>query len=175
MPWTGDVTDRRIPQGYATLAPLLVVSPAARAIDWYVDVFGAFVSYRLDEPLQANGLLLIGQAGLDFGAGRLQLSDPMPGFGLEASSPDRSTTGSIVVYVDDVDGVVARAEAAGAVIREAPADFVSGDRYASIVDPFGQRWAVMTRVQDLDEAESIRRVEEWWATIAPTMTGDAEG
>jgi uncharacterized glyoxalase superfamily protein PhnB len=168
------MNERSIPAGYTALTPFLVVAPAARAIDWYVDVFGATVTYRLDGPVGEHGLPIVGQAELDFGTGRLQLSDPMPAFGLSASSPEAPTTGSIVLYVAEVDAVVARAEAGGAVIREAPADFVSGDRYASIVDPFGQRWAVMTRVQDLEEAESIRRVHEWWAGIAPSLTGSGE-
>jgi PhnB protein len=46
-------------------------------------------------------------------------------------------------------------------VREAATDFVSGDRYASIRDPFGVRWSVMTRVEDLSEAESAARVREW--------------
>jgi PhnB protein len=69
------------------------------------------------------------------------------------------------VYVPDVDDAVARAVEAGAVIREAPSDFVSGDRYASIRDPFGVRWSVMTRVEDLSEQESVRRVAEWAASF----------
>lgn len=165
------MSTRTIPTGYTTLTPFVVVSPAAAAIDWYVDVFGATVVDRLDGPEREDGPALVGQAELDFGTGRLQLSDPLPAFGLSAPSVDAPTHGSIVIYVDEVDAVVARAEAKGATIREAPADFVSGDRYASIVDPFGQRWAVMTRVEDLEPAESIRRVHEWWATIAPSLGG----
>ena len=49
-----------------------------------------------------------------------------------------------------------RAEAAGAVIRESLSTFVTGDRHASIRDPFGVRWSVMTRVEDLSEEESAR-------------------
>ena len=55
------------------------------------------------------------------------------------------------------------AVAAGAVVREPSVDFVSGDRFASIRDPFGVRWSVMTRVEDLSEEESARRVAEWAA------------
>lgn len=163
------MTTRTPPAGFTTLTPFLVVEPAAEAIDWYVEVFGATVVDRLDGPAGESGLPIVGQAELDFGTGRLQLSDPMPAFGLAAPSVERPTHGSIVVYVDEVDAVVAAAEAKGAVVREAPADFVSGDRYASIVDPFGQRWAVMTLVEELEPAERIRRVREWWATIAPSL------
>ena len=38
-----------------------------------------------------------------------------------------------------------------------------GDRYASLLDPFGVRWSVMTRVEDISEAESARRVAAWAA------------
>lgn len=55
---------------------------------------------------------------------------------------------------------------AGAGVREAPSTFVSGDRFASIRDPFGVRWSVMTRVEDLSEEESARRVATWAASFA---------
>jgi uncharacterized glyoxalase superfamily protein PhnB len=57
--------------------------------------------------------------------------------------------------------VVARAEAAGATIREPAQTFVTGDRFASIIDPFGHRWSVMTRVEDVSPAERDRRLAEW--------------
>ena len=64
----------------------------------------------------------------------------------------------------DADDVVARAEAAGATIREPLTTFVSGDRFASVLDPFGVRWSVMTRVEDLSEEESAARIAEWAAS-----------
>jgi PhnB protein len=67
------------------------------------------------------------------------------------------------LYCADADALVERAEQAGATVREPLADFVSGDRYASIRDPFGVRWTVMTRVEDLSEEESARRIAEWAA------------
>lgn len=62
--------------------------------------------------------------------------------------------------------MVARAVAAGATIREELSTFVSGDRYASIRDPFGVRWSVMSRIEDLSEEESSRRVAEWAASYS---------
>lgn len=56
---------------------------------------------------------------------------------------------------------VAKAEQAGATIREPAQTFVTGDRFASILDPFGQRWTVMTRVADVSPAERERRVAQW--------------
>ena len=70
-------------------------------------------------------------------------------------------THSIALYCNDTDGVVARAEKAGATIREPAQTFVTGDRFASILDPFGQRWTVMTRVEDVSADERDRRMAEW--------------
>jgi hypothetical protein len=36
-----------------------------------------------------------------------------------------------------------------------------GDRFASILDPFGQRWTVMTRVEDVAPEERGRRMADW--------------
>ena len=48
-------------------------------------------------------------------------------------------------------------------MREKPATFVTGDRFASIYDPFGHRWAVMTRVEDVSPEEAERRRLAEWA------------
>jgi uncharacterized glyoxalase superfamily protein PhnB len=165
-----DITDGR-PNGYTALTPYLVVENAAAAIDFYAAVFGATTVSRL-EGTAPDGSTYIGQAELDFGgAGRLQLSDPQPGFGLVAPDPSAAgITQSIMIYVSDVDATIARATELGAEIKEQPSDFASGDRFGAFVDPFGRRWAVMTRVEDLSSDESARRVEEWWATISAPVS-----
>jgi uncharacterized glyoxalase superfamily protein PhnB len=148
-----------IPQGYTALTPFLVIDGAAAAIDFYVEVFGAKLVEKMDGP---DGT--VAHAELDFGTGRLQLSDPMADYGLVAPQRTGPVTHSVVLYCADADAVVDRAERAGATIREPIATFVTGDRYASIVDPFGQRWAVMTRVEEVDAAERERRLSQWAGT-----------
>jgi PhnB protein len=145
-----------IPEGYTSLTPFLVIDGAAEAIEFYTSVFGATLIEKMDGP---NGS--IAHAELDFGNGRLQLSDPNPEFELEAPARKDSVTHSTVLYCADVDDVVARAKTAGATIREETQTFVTGDRFASILDPFGQRWAVMTRVEDVDADERDRRLAQW--------------
>jgi len=68
--------------------------------------------------------------------------------------------------VPQVDAVVERAVERGATLREPVQGFVSGDRYGSILDPYGVRWSVMTWVEDISDAESARRVAEWAQTQA---------
>jgi uncharacterized glyoxalase superfamily protein PhnB len=146
------------PEGYTTLTPFLVCSPAADAITFYEEVFGATVVGRMDG---ADGTVM--HAELDLGDGRLQLSDPNEAYGLVPPSgqAEDKVSGSTCIYVADVDAVFAAAVERGATVREKPSTFVTGDRFASIYDPFGHRWAVMTRVQDVSPAEAERRLAEW--------------
>lgn len=148
------------PAGYTTLTPFLVCSPAAEAIGFYVEVFGATVVGRMDGP---DGAVL--HAELDLGDGRLQLADPNPQYGLAVPHEDGDTVSrSTCIYVPDVDAVFAAAATRGAVVREEPSTFVTGDRFASIRDPFGHRWAIMTRVEDVSPEEADRRLAEWAAS-----------
>jgi PhnB protein len=147
-----------IPPGYTSLTPFLVVDGAAAAIEFYVEIFGATLVEKM-----AGLHNTIAHAELDFGNGRLQLSDPNPAYQLQAPSPSESVTHSMVFYCADVDDVLAWAHKAGATVREAAQTFVTGDRFASIVDPFGQRWSIMTRVEDVDAAERERRLANWGA------------
>ena len=151
------------PDGYTTLTPFLVCSPAAEAIRFYADVFGATVVQRMDGP---NGTVV--HAELDLGLGRLQLGDPNDAYGLVAPSgqAEDRVSSSTCVYVADVDAVFARAVERGATVREEPATFVTGDRFASVHDPFGHRWAVMTKVEDVSPEEQERRLAEWAASGA---------
>lgn len=148
------------PEGYTTLTPFLVCSPAAEAISFYEEVFGATLVSRMDGP---DGSVM--HAELDLGLGRLQLADPNEEYGLVPPQRDGdAVSGSTCIYVADVDAVFEKAVARGATVREKPDTFVTGDRFASIYDPFGHRWAVMTRVEDLTPTEVERRLAEWGAT-----------
>lgn len=153
------ITDGR-PDGYSSLTPFLVCSPARDAIDFYCAVLGATVVMRMDGP---DGT--VPHAELQLPVGRLQLADPSEEYGLvaPASSSTGATSSSTCVYVADVDAVYARAVERGATVREEPSTFVTGDRFASVVDPFGHRWAIMTKVEDVPPEEQERRLAEWGA------------
>jgi PhnB protein len=162
-PANGEHTINGRPNGYSSLTPFLAVSPARDAMAFYCDVFGATVV-----GLTEFGDVLA-HAELDLGNGRLQLGEPSPEYHLAAQSTTDDACYSIALYCADVDALVARAVAAGAVVREPVTDFVSGDRYGSIRDPFGVRWSIMTRIEDIPDSESARRVEEWAAQYAATQ------
>lgn len=154
----GAYTSNGRPHSSTALTPHLVVTPADKALAFYQSVLGA----RLLDVTRFPGSSGVAHAELDFGLGKLTLSDPMAAYGLVApSDPAGGASFSLALYVPNVDDVVARALAAGATLREPVASFVSGDRYASLLDPFGVRWAIMTRVEDLSPEESRQRVEAW--------------
>ena len=147
-----------MPDGYTSLTPFLCIDGASAAIDFYTSVFGASVVTRNDLPGGS-----VAHAELQLESGRLQLSDPDPDHHLVAPSGADDVSHSTVLYVPDVDAVHARAVAAGAKSYEGPTTFVTGDRFCSLLDPWGHRWAVLTRVEDVSPEEAQRRVDAWLA------------
>lgn len=163
LPVTGvtgaHTTDGR-PHGVTSLTPFLAIPDAAGALAFYRDVFGA----RVIDVTEFGDV--VAHADLDFGTGRLQLGEPSPDYHLVPPPAGDDACYSLGLYVPDVDAVVERAVAAGATVREPAMHFVSGDRFASIRDPFSVRWSIMTRVEDLSDEESARRVAEWAASFS---------
>lgn len=138
---TGGMTNYR-PEGYSTLTPMVVVNDASAAIRFYEAVFGAEVVARMDGP---DGS--VWHCELQLESGRLQVMDANEMYHMVRLDPaDDNVPYSLAIYVPDCDAVTAKAEELGATVREPLADFdVTGDRFASIRDPFGVRWTVMTR------------------------------
>lgn len=153
----GEYTTNGTPHGATSLTPFLAIEDVRGAIAFYRDVFGA----RVVDVAEMGDVVV--HAVLDFGAGLLQLGEPVAAYGLVPAPGGDQDCYSIGLYCPDVDATLAQAEAAGATVREPATTFVSGDRFASIRDPFGVRWSIMTRVEDLSEEESAKRVAEWTA------------
>jgi PhnB protein len=79
------------------------------------------------------------------------------------ASPTGGLPGSsafLLVYVKDVDDVVARAVKGGAELQRSPRDQLYGDRDSFIIDPFGHGWTIATHVEDVEPAELMRRMAE---------------
>ncbi|AFU00554.1 hypothetical protein O3I_012965 [Nocardia brasiliensis ATCC 700358] len=147
-----------IADGYHSITCFLAVGDANKAIDFYTAVFGAELLSRNDLPDGQPA-----HAELKIGDSTLQLGMPIPDNNVLAPNGEWVHT-SIVHYCPDVDSVIARAIAHGARCAEEPQTFVTGDRFAVIIDPFGHRWAVLTKVEDVSREEADRRVNEWLAT-----------
>lgn len=148
-----------IPDGYHTATPYLVVNGAARAIEFYKQAFGAQELFRMGGP---DGK--IGHAEIRIGDSPIMLSDEMMG----NKSPDSlgGSPGGIFLYVEDVDGVFDQAVKAGAKEEMRPMDMFWGDRFGSLIDPFGHRWSLATHVEDVAPEEMEKRSREWQAQMA---------
>ena len=146
------------PDNFSRLSAYLVVKGAARAIDFYTRVFGATELYRLTEP---SGK--VGHAELELGGARFMLADEYPDFGALSPVTIGGSPISMHLYVDDVDALVKRAEEAGATLLRPLKDEFFGDRTAMVSDPFGHKWHLATRVEDVSPEEMQRR---WRAALA---------
>jgi PhnB protein len=141
-----------VPEGYHTVTPYLILKGASAAIEFYKKALGAGEVTRLDDP---GGT--IHHAEIEIGNSRIMLADEHPE--IQALSP-KTIGGSPVtmhVYVEDVDAAVDRAVKAGAKLVRAVADQFYGDRTGGIEDPFGYRWFIATRKEDLSMDEIRRR------------------
>ena len=133
----------REPASAPALTPYIVVSDARRAMDWYIEVFGA---QRRGEPIvNADGT--IGHAEVGIGDAVLmfaEASDLWPDVPVRA--PDSPVTFSHTLHleVDDVDASTERARRGGASVEREPVDQPYG-RGSVIVDPFGHRWVLLRR------------------------------
>lgn len=125
---------------------------AARAIEFYTRVFGAHEQFRLSEP---SGK--IGHAELLIGESLLMLADEYPDFGALSPAAVGGTAVTLHLYVRDVDATLALAEAEGATVLRAAKDEFYGDRTGVLTDPFGHRWMVATRKEQIAPDEMQRR------------------
>jgi PhnB protein len=143
-----------IPEGFRGATPYLCVRGGAAAIEFYTAAFGATELMRLAEP---DGR--IGHAEIRIGDATIMLSDEYPEMDVVSPQSLGGTPVLIHLYVEDVDALFARAVAAGAIVKRAPADQFYGDRSGTLVDPFGHRWMLATHKEDISSGEMQKRYE----------------
>ena len=144
-----------IPSNYPRVSPYLSVDGAARAIDFYCQVFGATERGRMAGP---DGS--IGHAELEIGDSLIMLSDPFPEMGAPTPKALGGSAVTVMVYVEDVDAVFNRAIEAGAKEISPVQDQFYGDRSGQFEDPFGHRWNVASHIEDVSPEEMDKRLEQ---------------
>jgi PhnB protein len=141
-----------IPEGYHSATPYLIMDGAAKALDFYKQVFGATERMRLPAP---GGR--VGHAEVNIGDSIIMLADEHHEMGARGPRAYGGTPVSLVLYVADVDATVKKAIAAGAKLVNPVEDKFYGDRMGTVEDPFGHRWHVATHQEDVSPAELARR------------------
>jgi PhnB protein len=142
-----------VPEGLRQLIPQMTVSNAAKAIDFYKQAFGAREGSR---ELMPDGRIM--HSHLVVGDCVIFVNDEFPEMG-GAKGPDPDTMSPFLLhhYVADADATFNRAVQAGAKPAMPMTDMFWGDRYGQIVDPFGYRWAIATRKENVSPEEAKRR------------------
>lgn len=149
------------PQGYHTITPQLTVKDAEKAIEFYKKAFGAKELERFSGP---GGKLV--HVELEIGDSRLFLSDEFPDWGCFSPQTVGKVTGSLYVYVDDVDAVFNKAVQAGATVKMPLSNMFWGDRLGKLADPFGHEWGLASHVEDVSPEETKKRGEAFFAQAA---------
>jgi uncharacterized glyoxalase superfamily protein PhnB len=114
----------RIPDGWHTVTPRIVVEDTSAVVHFLETVFGATGELRSDSPSQmriGDSLVMVSEAGA---------RPPFPAF--------------LYVYVEDADATYRRALEAGAASLEEVRDTPYGDRRGMVQDPFGNVWQIAT-------------------------------
>jgi PhnB protein len=143
-----------IPDGYHTATPYLIIGGAAKAIEFYKQAFGAQELFRMADP---SGK--IGHAEIKIGDSPIMLADEHPEMGHKGPKSLGGSPVSLMLYLRDVDAVVAQAVAAGATVVRPVENQFYGDRSGTLTDPFGHIWTVSTHVEDVPPEEMKRRAE----------------
>jgi PhnB protein len=151
---------KKIPEGYHTVTPYLIVKGAAEAIEFYKKAFDAEEIARMfgsDGKSIAHAVIKVGNS-------IIQLNDEAP------DNPDMAyfrapqTLGAIsvnfLVYVDDVEKIYTQAVAAGATALSPLMDQYWGDRIGVLMDPFGHLWTIATHTRDVSVEEIEKGVAQ---------------
>jgi uncharacterized glyoxalase superfamily protein PhnB len=145
-----------VPAGYHTITAQLSLDDADKAIAFYEKAFGAEVQDRSPDPSGKK----VWHASLRIGDSMIFVNDVFPDMGGEHSKSSQW------LYVADTDAAFKRAVDAGAKPLMPPADMFWGDRMGHVVDPFGQKWTIATRVKEMTPEETKKAADEFAAKMA---------
>ncbi|SFK38921.1 VOC family protein [Methylocapsa palsarum] len=140
-----------IPAGHQGAIPYLTVDAASEAIAFYREAFAAVETMRIEHEGK------VGHAEIVIGSAKIMLCDEFPDH--DALSPQTigGTPVLIHLYVEDVDQFTSRAIEAGMRVLRPVENQFYGDRGGKFEDPFGHRWWIASRREELSEAEIVRR------------------
>ena len=131
------------PEPAVQISPMLAVSDADAAIDFYQKAFGAKVLWRIGDDHIVAGLMIHGA--------RFFLASEAPSFGTRSPDGAGFTTVRIELFVDDPESVQRQAVLAGAKLRSPVIEHTHdtiGPRpirrmlQGDVFDPFGHMWLI---------------------------------
>ncbi len=149
---------KRVPDGYHSVTPHLVVKNTRESIEFYKKAFGA---EEVDVRTGPDGKVI--HAEMKIGDSPVMLNDEYPEYGALSPAGLKGSAVTMHLWVQDVDAAFKRAVDAGAEVSFPLADQFWGDRYGVVTDPSGHKWSLGTHVEDVSPEECSRRAQEWFA------------
>ena len=153
---------KKIPDGYHSITPMLIVKDGLKAIEYYKKVFGAIDKGTMMMPDNKS----VAHAELMIGDSKIMLSDEFPEMKSLSPTSIGGSPVSLYLYVEDVDKTFNLAVAEGGKSLFPVKDQFYGDRHGSIHDPFGHIWAIATHIKDLTEEEMKKAAEEAFSKMS---------
>jgi len=148
----------RVPEGFHTITPQLRVRGAAAALDFYRAAFGAT---ELMRNLAPDGRSIM-HARLRIGDSIVIVNDEFPERGGTSPAALEGSPVTLHLYVEDADVAFERAVKAGAKVEMPISDMFWGDRYGQLVDPFGHRWSIGHKIEDLTPTQMRERAAKYF-------------
>lgn len=143
-----------VPPEFHSVTPYLTLRGATKAIEFYKKAFGAEERFVMPGP---DGKVM--HAEIKIGDSIVMLGDENPEYGALGPESRGGATSSLCVYLPNVDAAFDRAVKAGCTVKMPLADQFWGDRFGTVVDPFGHVWSMATHVEDVSPEEMRKRAE----------------
>lgn len=122
-------------------APQLTIRVVAPAVAFYEKVLGAKVLRLFNND---DGSIHVAEMEIDGAMFHIHEEVPRE----NQLSPESTKAASVLIglFVDDVHGIVKRAEEAGAKIISPVTDWDYGYRQGTFLDPFGHQWMIEKKI-----------------------------
>ncbi|MEM1222284.1 MAG: VOC family protein [Verrucomicrobiota bacterium] len=124
------------------------------AIRLYINAFEAVELYRIPTP---QGKII--HAEILIGNSKILLSDEFKELGIFAAKTNDHTPFLFPISVDSCDDAYMAAVDAGAISLKEPIDELWGARSATVKDPFGYRWSLVEKKEDLSYEDICQRAK----------------
>jgi len=133
-----------VPRGYHTVTEYLNMPDTLALADFCKKAFGGKLRTSMPGP---DGKIM--HAEIEIGDSLIMSSDAVR---------DPVKTANLFLYVQNVDKTFAKAEKAGAKVLMPLQDMPWGDRHGRVEDPWGNRWALATHIEDVSPKEMKKRL-----------------
>ena len=142
-----------------TVSFSLTVKDASNALNFYSEAFGAEELFRMAAP--EGG---VAHAEFMIGNTHIYISDESAEWHAFAMPEGTMASCLFSIMVEDCDTSYNRAIKAGAESLSEPVNQFWGSRSAIIKDPYGYRWSLNQKIEDVSPEELARRAQELFSS-----------